>query len=1308
MVYRNLPRRRKARHQSLPPGAFRPHLELLEKRALLSVTGGLAAGGDTTASTEDPAAIEHAALMNFQGADLAGNDGPTAKLGWDLTLLSEEYKNYQSHNPGGAFKPSNSLLDVHGQYVTVDVVSSGSLTSLKTQLTALGMQSPVIAGSFVEGNLPISALGQLAGVAGVRFVNPGYKPITNAGLVHDQGDNAMRSDLARFNFGLTGAGSTVGVMSDSFNLLPYVTPGDGMSIDIANGDLPVNTANLDDASSGTDEGRALAQIVHDVAPGASIQFATADGGQAHFADNIRLLAHSGSNIIVDDVRYFAEPMFQDGLVAQAVNDVVSQGVSYFSAAGNSADNSYASAFVDSGVVGRNGGKLLDFDAGPGVATMQELNIPIGGSFFPVLQWDQPFASLGGPGSASDMNIELFSSTGQILRGIVSPSNIGGDPIEIWNFTNITASTQFFVRIELLEGPAPGRLQYVDFGAGSTIRTFGTQSGTNYGHSNTAGALGVAASAYFFTPHFGQDPPDLNTFSSKGGVPLLFDASGHRLAVPFDTQSPQITGPDGANTTFFGALGSRDHELDTLPNFYGTSASAPHVAAVAALMLQAAGGVGSLTPEQIYTFMQDSAVDILQRRDVDDFNVTIAIPDGEGFDLYSGHGLLDAFLAVQQVAGQLSIGSDVVHNEGDGGTTDFVFSASFLGLTNKIVTVAYTTVNDSATSPQDFALQTGTLTFGGASPSTQTITVKIVGDTTAESDETFFVKLSNPTNAALGRNQAVGKVINDDVGVSISDVTVTESDAGTTNAVFTISAAGLVNHSISVSYTTLDVTAFAASDYQPRAGAVTFAPGGGTINVTVPIIGDKLNELTENFQVLLVSPNGARIAKGVGIGTILDNEPTPSLYVNDVQVATTQVDPPSAVFTVALNAASGQEVKVNYFTANGTAQAGIDYIAQNGVITFAPGVKSQFVTVPIIASGATGSNETFFLNLSGPSNAGMVDPQGVGTIVFGSAPADRIIDNDDAGFGATQGWVNVTNTLAYQLDYAHHAAGTANDRATWTFDGLLPGQYQVLTRWIPFSNRATNAPYTILDGPNSLGTALVNQQLEPAGDVSNGVTWQSLGTFQISTGSLAVRLGGNANGFVIADAVRIVPQGAALAATFSNHNAAMPLDVNGDTRITSSDALLVINELLSPQPAVSPQAGLATPLAAVDGAGRTYFLDVSGDGRVTARDALMVIGYLLNPSAQTASASPAPDSPSATAMAAVATPAAVDLAIGQLDEPELEPAVSPLTANASTPATDGAQQPDSKTTQLLTPQSVRAYFASSAKKSPAKDPQPATL
>ena len=237
------------------------------------------------------------------------------------------------------FSSGDPFVSLVGDRVVIDAVAVGNAASLKTNLVSLGMRNAVSYGRIVSGQLPVASLPAAARLANLRFARPAAA-ITNVGSVTSQGDTAMRANLARATFGVDGSGVTVGVLSDSFNCLG------GAAADITSGDLsPVNGCpGACELHGVTDEGRAMLQIVHDVAPGSSLAFATAFNGEASFATNIQSLAAAGAKVIVDDVIYLAEPFFQDGIIAQAVNNVVAGGAAYFSSAGNQARKSYQSVF----------------------------------------------------------------------------------------------------------------------------------------------------------------------------------------------------------------------------------------------------------------------------------------------------------------------------------------------------------------------------------------------------------------------------------------------------------------------------------------------------------------------------------------------------------------------------------------------------------------------------------------------------------------------------------------------------------------------------------------------------------------------------------------------------------------------------------------------------------------------------------------------------------------------------------------------------------------------------------------------------
>ena len=209
------------------------------------------------------------------------------------------------------------------------------------------------------------------------------------------------------------------------------------------------------------------------------------------------------------------------------------------------------------------------------------------------------------------------------------TGIRNDPIEVFSFTNTTGVTaDFNIMIVNFAGSNPALIKYVLFNFGGTIQEFATNSGTLYGHANAVGAEAVGAAAYFNTPAFGVSPPVLNSFSSSGATPILFDQAGNRLATPELRAKPEIVAPDGVDTTFFGSLYP---DGNGFPNFFGTSAAAPHAAGVAALMLQRRP---TLMPAGIYASLESTAIDM-------------GVP---GFDNDSGFGLIqaDAALVINEV------------------------------------------------------------------------------------------------------------------------------------------------------------------------------------------------------------------------------------------------------------------------------------------------------------------------------------------------------------------------------------------------------------------------------------------------------------------------------------------------------------------------------------------------------------------------------------------------------------------------------------------------------------------------------------
>lgn len=518
---------------------------------------------------------------------------------------------------GAAAAPSGWPVILRGDGIVIDAASNGDPRALLAELEAIGLTGGRVAGNAVSGVLPREAIDALESCESLAMVRPaaavvwggrdfGRRPPAppDRGAVTSQGVAAMNVD--RLPKAIDGRGASVGLLSDTFDCLG------GQAQDVERADLPPDVVRLDDPPflGCRDEGRAIGQIVHDVAPRSRLGFHTAFNGQADFAEGIGELARVfGADVIVDDVIYFAEPFFQDGPIARAVDAVRAQGVTYVAAAGNAGRASYETPFRDSGQTGffQSVGETRrhDFDPGPGVDVFQTLTIAPLGSVILVLQWDEPFvsASTADPpvGAASDYDLLVYfdeSPTPLDFSDVVARStafNVGGDAFEGVRIVNpFETPRDVYVAIERFEppgadGPDVERMKLIVFGSPVTME-WDTASGTSFGHANSAGAVAVGAAAWYATPRFGVSPPLLEAFSSAGGIPIVLDPAGERLPEPVLRETPDLVAPDGVNNTFFPTPDADiPQDGDAFPNFFGTSAAAPHVAGVAALLQGAVNG-----------------------------------------------------------------------------------------------------------------------------------------------------------------------------------------------------------------------------------------------------------------------------------------------------------------------------------------------------------------------------------------------------------------------------------------------------------------------------------------------------------------------------------------------------------------------------------------------------------------------------------------------------------------------------------------------------------------------------------------------
>ncbi|GMU20670.1 MAG: hypothetical protein AMXMBFR13_07670 [Phycisphaerae bacterium] len=484
----------------------------------------------------------------------------------------------------------------------------------------------------VRARLPVSQLEALADEAGVRSIRPAAAAITHK-LDTSEGDAAHRANLARTAYGADGSGVKIGVLSDSAESLGAL---------LSSGDLPIVTVLPGQAGSGSSEGSAMLEIVHDLVPGASLYFATAFQSDAGFASNILALHQAGCQVIVDDVSYVNEPVFQDGIIAQAVETVCAAGALYFSSAGNFGNKNDDTSGVWEGdfAPGATPAVLAGYgtahDFGGGVTG----NTLSGEPWFITLQWSDPWG-----GSANDYDLVVLDSTLTSVLAYANDQQDGNDdPFEL---IDPSLFNDPGARMVIIKHSGQDRYLHLNaLGGRLAIST----AGQTWGHSAAASAFSVAAvPAATAGPNgfTGGAANPVETFSSDGPRRVFYSSSGTPITPGnFSStggtvrQKPDIAAADGVSTATPG-----------FKPFYGTSAAAPHAAAIAALLWSQQP---SLTPAQIRTILTNTALDI----------------EAPGVDRDSGAGILDAQAALAAVpfgvssvtatnaAGQYGIGHEI--------------------------------------------------------------------------------------------------------------------------------------------------------------------------------------------------------------------------------------------------------------------------------------------------------------------------------------------------------------------------------------------------------------------------------------------------------------------------------------------------------------------------------------------------------------------------------------------------------------------------------------------------------------------------
>ena len=485
-------------------------------------------------------------------------------------------------------------------YIYTSTLTSATLGTLQQQGVQV-QRSDALSG-IVYATVPPEALETVAALPFVLWIGAPVYGVPRTGSVTSEGDTVMRANLVRSNLGVTGKGVRVGIISDSLT---------DLATSVNSGDLPANLTivNGQDGSTVSDvanEGRALAEIIYDLAPGVSLLFRTGVPTSLDFIAAVRELTAAGAHVIVDDLGFFNEPVFEEGQVAQAVRQAIKQGVVYVTAAGNDAHRHYQGFFTEFNP--NDADPRLNLHNFGGGDTRLDVSIAPSAKVVIFLQWPDPF---DGSANTADYDLLLLDAAGNTLA-ISDDDQLHTKfpPLEVITFTNTTRSTMTVgVAINRVAGPALPLSLYFNIFGRVTVLKHTVASGSVLGHPCVRDAVAVGA-VDVHAPGFGT----LEDFSSQGPCELFFPTHEFR-------SKPDVVAADGVVTS-----------LPAFTPFVGTSAAAPHVAAVAALLIEASGGPGAVSNTRIANTLRLAAVD----------------RGTPGVDNSFGYGVVDALLAAQAI------------------------------------------------------------------------------------------------------------------------------------------------------------------------------------------------------------------------------------------------------------------------------------------------------------------------------------------------------------------------------------------------------------------------------------------------------------------------------------------------------------------------------------------------------------------------------------------------------------------------------------------------------------------------------------
>lgn len=348
-------------------------------------------------------------------------------------------------------------------------------------------------------------------------------------------------------------------------------------------------------------------------------------------------------------------------------------------------------------------------------------------------------------------------------------------------------------------------------------------------------------------------------------------------------------------------------------------------------------------------------------------------------------------------------SDARIVEGVAGRVTMTFTVSLSEPSASRVSVGFTTADGTAVAGADYTARSGTIAFA-AGETEKRVTVAILNDKLAETDETVILRLVDPVRAVIADGAGVGTIEDSPLPrISVSDASIVEGVSGRIAMNYTVSLSQAATVPVTVRFKTQDGTATAGLDYTARSGAITFAAGETEKVVAISVLSDRLVEADESVLLRLSDPVRAVIADAEAVGTIIDL-PVPRITIADASLVEGDSGRATMSFRVSLSEPSSSKVTVNFATADGTAIAGQDYTALSGTLSFAAGETEKVLAISILGDKVAETDETLFLRLSDPLRAVIADAEAVGTIAGNDLPrisigdATLVTEGDPGGAG----------------------------------------------------------------------------------------------------------------------------------------------------------------------------------------------------------------------------------------------------------------------------------------------------------------------